>query len=178
MKTNRVAAAFFVLFLVQAVFVQAADNILGLYKQMDDKSGKPETIVLLYSYQGKIFGRMMASYDETTGAIKDTIYEQKSKAEKLEGDPAYCGMDYLYNLEDKGKEYRGEIIDPRDGKVYDCRIWRDSNKLIVRGQLKTFGFLLGRNQTWLAASATDLPADFVMPDPATFVPVIPKAKKK
>lgn len=166
------------LLLVSAVLVQAADNILGLYKQIGVRSGKPESIVMLYSYQEKIFGRRIASYDTETGLVKDSIYLQKEKAGRLEGNPAACGLDYLYNLDDKGREYRGEIIDPRDGKVYDCRIWREENRLVVRGQLKSILGFLGRNQTWIVANAMDLPEDFIMPDPATFIPVIPRQKKK
>jgi uncharacterized protein (DUF2147 family) len=167
-----VFAAVFALCAVSALSAQ--ESILGFWKQVDEKSGKPDSLVYIYEYQGKYFGRLIASY-ATDGTITDTILTKKDKADKLAGDPPFCGLDFVYNLEAKGKEYRGGIIDPRDAKEYDCRIWREGNNLIVRGQLKGLGFL-GRNQTWIAASIADLPAGFPMPDAKTFVPVIPKKK--
>ena len=35
--------------------------------------------------------------------------------------------------------------DPTKGKVYGCEMWREGEKLIVRGKIA----FLGRNQTWL-----------------------------
>lgn len=163
-----------VLLFVSSAF--SAEKITGLWKQLDDKTGKPQSIVYLYDYQGKIYGRMIASFDDETTAIKDTIYIKKEKTDKLVGDPAYCGLDYIYALADGGKEYRGGIMDPRSGEEYDCRVWKDGQRLTVRGQLKGL-IKLGRNQTWVPASLADLPAGFVLPDPASFIPVIPKAKK-
>lgn len=173
MKTKRLFAVL-VLAAVAAAGVYAQDSIVGLWKQIDDKTGKPDSLVYIYEYQGKLFGRMIASYEDD-GKIGDTIYIKKYKADKLAGDPAYCGLDYVYNLELKGKEYRGAIMDPRDAKEYDCRVWKEGSKLIVRGQIKGLGFL-GRNQTWVVASSADLPEGFQMPDPRTFIPVIPKKK--
>ena len=165
-----------VLFMVIAsgTAMAASDDILGFWKQIDDKTQLPETLVYIYNYQGKLYGRMIISYEDN-GAVKDTILVQKFKAEKLAGDPPYCGLDYVYQLEVKGKEYRGGIMDPRSGDDYTCVIKRDGEKLIVRGQLKGLG-LFGRNQTWVRASAADLPAGFAMPDPALFIPVLPKKK--
>lgn len=171
---KKAGVAFLLLFSVLAANVFGLDSITGLWKQMDDKTGKPETLVYIYNYQGKLYGRMILSFEDD-GSIKDTIYTQKDKAEKLAGDPPYCGLDYVYNLVVKGNDYRGGIMDPRSAEEYDCRVWKEGNKLIVRGQLKGFG-IFGRNQTWLSASQADLPPDFVLPDPATFIPVIPKKK--
>lgn len=171
---KKIGAVIVLLSAIAGLNVFGQESILGLWKQVDDKSGKPETLVYIYEYQGKLFGRMMVSL-ETDGSVKDTIFIQEHKAEKLAGDPPYCGLDYVYNLVPKGKEYRGGIIDPRTGEEYDCRVWKDRDKLIVRGQLKGFG-IFGRNQTWLIASTAELPPGFVLPDPAGFVPVIPKKK--
>ena len=44
-------------------------------------------------------------------------------------------------------------MDPKEGKVYASEMWRDGSDLIVRGKIGPFG----RNQTWLSASAGDLP---------------------
>jgi len=155
-----------------------AQDIVGLWKQVDDKTGKPQTIVYLYRYQGKIFGRLIAAYDDKTGTIKDTIYIQKDRAEKLVGDPPYCGLDFVYNMVSRGNDFRGSIMDPQNGDEYDCTIKRSDSRLVVRGQLKGLLGFLGRNQSWIATNAADpdLPAGFVMPDPSSFVPSPPKKK--
>ena len=45
----------------------------------------------------------------------------------------------------KGDKYKGgESLDPKKGKVYGCEMWREGDKLIVRGKIA----FLGRNQTW------------------------------
>lgn len=156
----------------------AAQDIVGLWKQVDDKTSKPQTIVCLYRYQGQVFGRLIAAYDDASGKIKDTIYIKKDHAEKLVGDPPFCGLDFVYGMRDRGSDYRGSIMDPQNGDTYDCTIRRDGSRLVVRGQLKGILGFLGRNQTWIATTASDpdLPPGFIMPDPASFVPSPPRKK--
>ncbi len=40
-------------------------------------------------------------------------------------------------------------IYPHQGKIYGCEMWREGNKLIVRGKIGPFG----RNQTWIFENA-------------------------
>ena len=176
MKSLRTLAV--LLFLGFAACATMAQDIVGLWKQVDDKTGKPQTLVYLYRYQGKIFGRLIAAYDDKTGIIKDTIYIQKDKADKLVGDPPFCGIDFVYNIVEKGAGYRGSIMDPQNGDEYDCTIRRNGSQLIVRGQLKGLLGFLGRNQTWVATSFSDpdLPQGFVLPDTGSFVPSQPRKK--
>ncbi len=176
MKVRAIAISMVILLALGAVSAWASDDILGLWKIIDDKSGKPNAYVLLYDNNGKIYGRMMATISKETGLVDDTLDGQKFKADALAGNPPNCGLDFVYELQAKGKEWKGSIIDPGDGKVYDCTVKRDGNKLIVRGSLKGTGGLLGRNQTWLLASASELPSEFKLPNPSSFVPVIPKKK--
>lgn len=166
------AAALYALTTVASAF--AADDVRGLWKIIDDKTGKPRGYVLLYLNDGKLFGRMVATIDKETGSIKDTLDRRNEKATKLAGDPFYAGLDFVYHLEDRGKEWRGQILDPESGDEYNCRLWKDGDKLIVRGQLKSLGFL-GRNQTWMRAAETEL-GGFAVPDPRGFEPVIPRKK--
>ena len=175
-KMRAVAIATVVLLALGAVAAWAADDILGLWKIIDDKSGKPNAYVLLYTNNGKIYGRMMAKINKETGIVDDTLATRKFKAEALAGDPPNCGLDFVYELQEKGKDWKGSIIDPGDGKVYDCTVKREGDKLVVRGSLKGTGGLLGRNQTWLLAKPSELPSDFRLPDPKGFVPVIPRKK--
>lgn len=168
------AIGFFLM--IGATFCYAADNVVGLWKIIDDKTGKPTAYVYLYMYGGKLYGRMIATIDADTGKINDTTATQTFKTDKVAGNPPFCGLDFVYQLEDKGKEWVGFILDPKPGDEYACVIKKEGGKLIVRGQLKGLFSFLGRNQTWLTAMASELPADYVMPDPSTFMPKIPKKK--
>jgi uncharacterized protein (DUF2147 family) len=56
----------------------------------------------------------------------------------------------------------GKILDPKKGKVYSCEMWRDGEKLIVRGKIA----FLGRNQTWMPYKGE--------PFPQTNEPLVPK----
>lgn len=145
-------------------------GIIGLWKSRDQHSEKPRSLVAIYRYQGKYYGRMLATYDDN-GKIKDTILEKKDKAPGVVGNPPYCGMDFIYNVEKEEDEdrYKGKIIDPEKGNVYDAEFWREGNVLIVRGEV----WIFGQNIPWQMASKKDLPEGFKMSEIKSFVPVIP-----
>jgi len=175
MNSKRLIAAALAFALLGAAAASAAENVIGLWKSISDKTGKPQSIAMIYDYQGKLYGRILAVYNDETFVIDDTTAIRKYKADKLVGDPATCGLDFIYGLQDKGKEWLGLIMDPQAGKEYECKIWKEGGKLVLRGQLKG-PIKLGRNQTWLPATPSELPAGYSIPDSSTFVPVIPKGK--
>lgn len=150
-------------------------DITGLWKSRDQNSDKPRALVAVYKYQDTYYGRMLATYD-AEGKMNDTILEKKDKAPGVVGNPPYCGMDFIYNLKqeekrgEKNDKYRGKILDPEKGKVYNAELWLKGNDLIVRGEL----WIFGKNITWHKASSEDLPKGFSMSDIKHFVPVIPK----
>lgn len=147
------------------------DGIAGLWKSRDQNSDKPRSLVAIYKYQDKYYGRMLATYDED-GKINDTILEQKDKAPGVVGNPPYCGMDFVYNLEkeENSEKYEGKIIDPEHGKVYNVEAWISGDYLIIRGKL----WIFGKNIPWSKASKSDLPKGFSMNEIKKFVPVIPQ----
>lgn len=151
-------------------------GITGLWKSRDPHSDKPRSLVAVYKYQDMYYGRMIATYDEE-GKIKDTILTQTSKASGVVGHPPYCGMDFIYNVKQESADgqpedkYRGKIIDPEKGKVYNAEFWLEGDILIVRGEL----WIFGKNIPWQKASKKDLPKGFSMGDIKDFVPVVPKA---
>lgn len=145
-------------------------DITGLWKSRDQNSDKPRSLVAIYKYQGKYYGRMIATYDEQ-GKIKDTIHEKKEKATGVVGHPPYCGMDFIYNVVSEGNnKYKGKIIDPQKGKVYDAEFWIKGKTLIVRGEL----WIFGKNIPWQRAFQKDLPKGFSMSEIKSFTPVVPK----
>jgi uncharacterized protein (DUF2147 family) len=149
-------------------------DITGLWKSRDQNSDKPRALVAIYKYKNVYYGRMLATYDDE-GKIKDTILKKKEKALGVVGNPPYCGMDFVYNVKKeadwkKSKKFKGKIIDPEKGKVYNAKLWRDGDDLIVRGEI----WIFGKNIPWHKASEQDLPKGFSMSDIKDFVPVIPK----
>jgi uncharacterized protein (DUF2147 family) len=159
---------FFCLLLLSSAF--AAEVITGFWKTVDEDTDKPQSIIAVYEYQGKYYGRLIGSYDDD-GKMRDTIYTPQSRAPGVVGNPYYCGMDILWNLEDQGDgSYEGRIIDPREGNVYKAVVKARNGDLIVRGKV----WMFGKSITWPAATTADFPKGFKKPDTAKFVPVVPK----
>ena len=112
----------------------ASDSITGYWTTIDDETQTPKSVVQIYEYQGKIFGRVV------------DLIKNKDAVAKINGSPKIKGLDIIWDLEQKGSKYTGgEILDPVKGKVYGCEIWREGDNLIVRGKIA----FLGRNQTWI-----------------------------
>ena len=150
----------------------APQGIEGLWKSRDQHTDKPRSLVAIYKYKDMYYGRMIATYDEN-GQIKDTILEKKEKSTGVVGNPPYCGMDFVYDVaqeENNPSKYKGKIIDPEKGKVYNAEFWLSGNDLIVRGEV----WIFGENIPWHKASKKDLPKGFSMGDIKDFVPVIPE----
>ena len=113
---------------------QATANVTGYWTTIDDETKEAKSVVQIYEYQGKYYGRVV-----------ELLLNPGAKA-KIKGSPAIKGLTIIWDLEKDGKTYSGgEILDPQKGKVYGCEIWREGEKLIVRGKIA----FLGRNQTWL-----------------------------
>lgn len=146
------------------------NDITGLWKSTDGKSDNPRSLVAIYKYEGKYYGRMLATYD-AEGKFKDTILEQKGRADGVVGNPPYCGMDFVYDVRSaSNNRYKGKIIDPEKGNVYNVELWLRGDDLIVRGKL----WIFGKNITWIKATEADLPQGFQMSDIQHFVSVIPE----
>lgn len=163
-----VARLFGILFIIAFSAIVEANEVLGFWNTISDETGKPESIVAIYEYQGKYFGRIVATYDDD-GKVNDTIENPKERAPGVEGNPYYSGLDILWNLVPKdGKYVDGKILDPEEGKIYGAEMWLQDGKLMVRGEIWVFG----RNETWVRSVDSDFPSGFKKPDPTKFVPVI------
>ena len=122
--------------LLLSTWALAADSVVGFWKTIDDETHEAKSIVQLYEHQGKLYGRVV-----------DLLKDKQAKA-ALPGSPDILGLDIIWDLTKKGDKYRGgEVLDPQKGRVYDCQIWLEGDKLILRGSL----FGIGRKQVWLPA---------------------------
>lgn len=146
----------------------SAQDIQGFWKTVNEE-GVAQCIIAIYPYEDLYYGRIIATFGEK-GKIDDSIYHPVKKTTALVGDPYYSGLDIIWWLEDSGMKFKGKILDPEKGNVYNSELWIEGDNLIVRGKLLFFG----RSQEWLPVVASDLPKNFKLPDMKTFVPVIPE----
>lgn len=163
---KRVLLCLFFLFVLRTL---SAEDVIGFWKTIDDKTGKQESLVAIYEYEGKGYGRIVLTYDDQ-GNISDSIESPKKRAPGVQGHPYYSGLDIIWDMEKKGERYKdGNILDPQRGKVYDAEMWLDNGNLIVRGKILFFG----KNQQWVRAQENDFPPNFPKPDLNAMVPKIP-----
>ncbi|MGC9450259.1 MAG: DUF2147 domain-containing protein [Oceanipulchritudo sp.] len=123
----------------------AAGSVLGDWRTIDDETGKTKSIVTLYlDSDGKLEGRVIEILHSDRGPnplCDNCPGERKGKP--------VLGMVILWGLKETGDgDWKGgQIIDPKNGKVYKAKLHlREDGRLEVRGFV---GFsLLGRTQTW------------------------------
>jgi uncharacterized protein (DUF2147 family) len=112
----------------------SAKDFVGLWTTVDDETKEKKSVVRIYRYENRYFGRIV------------NLFKNKDAVAKLPGSPKILGLDIIWNMEKDGKNLDGgKILDPKKSKVYSCEMWREGENLIVRGKIA----FLGRNQTWL-----------------------------
>lgn len=129
------------IFITTTIFGQ---SIVGKWKTIDDNTGKTRSIVEIYENDGLYYGKILKLFREP-GEEQDPVCDECGdyrKGKKIIGMEIISKMKY-----NKGDdEYRkGEIMDPENGNIYDCKMWIEDGKLKVRGYLLFFY----RTQTWL-----------------------------
>lgn len=118
----------------------------GLWKTIDDKSGKERSLIRITEAGGVFTGRIEKSLDPDSkpGAVCDKCTDERK------GQPM-IGLVLIRNVkasaDDKTVFEGGDITDPENGKVYRLRLkpLEDGRKLEVRGYIGPFY----RNQTWI-----------------------------
>lgn len=132
-----------VVLLAAPALVFAQPTPVGAWRTVDDKTGKPRSIVRIYEENGRIFGRVEASLNpQTAGRVCDQCKDERK------GQPI-VGMVIIRGIRKAGDEFGGgDILDPDNGTVYRCkmRLLENGKKLLVRGYIGIS--LLGRSQTW------------------------------
>ncbi|MBS0615888.1 MAG: DUF2147 domain-containing protein [Verrucomicrobia bacterium] len=148
----------------------ADDSIAGFWKTIDPDTKKPQSVVAVYEYKGKYYGRIIGTYNKS-GQVDETMYAPKDRAPGIVGNPYYCGLDIIWNLRLRDNDrFRGKICNPQAGKVYDAELWVEDGNLIVRGMV----WMFGANRTWLPFTDKEFSSHFKKPDVKKFVPVIPE----
>lgn len=134
---------FFVLLLFVLFSINVnSQSILGKWKTIDDETGEAKSIVEVFSKSGKIYAKVVEVLDL---AHKNSLCQKCAGEDK---NKPILGLTIIKGLSKDGSEYNsGEILDPKNGKLYKCALSLESkDKLKVRGYI---GFsLLGRTQYW------------------------------
>lgn len=157
----------FFLFLASTSLMTAGE-VRGYWQTYDKATKQPSSIIAVYSYQGKYYGRIIATCKQ--GVITETLERPDSRAPGLPGNPHFCGLDIFWGFApSKAGMLQGHVIDPRDGNMYDAKLWTENGNLILRGEL----FVFGRNET---LGPYNFNGQFNPPNVATFVPVYCRAK--
>ena len=131
-------------------FIYANNDIVGLWRSVDDKTGFSKGIVEIKKNERGIY----------TGKIIEVIprpgYTPKTHCNKCPApytDQPVVGLQVLLNMRQDPKNYGeyegGTILDPVSGKLYKSRIKlsADGKRLAMRGFVGVE--VLGRTQYWI-----------------------------
>jgi uncharacterized protein (DUF2147 family) len=124
----------------------AQTSAAGLWKTIDDQTGKAKSLVRISENHGEYTGKIEKLF-------RDPDQDQNPKCRKCEGadkDQPIIGMTIITGMKLEDGEYQGgRILDPASGKVYKSKMTLNDGgkKLDVRGYVGVPMF--GRTQTWL-----------------------------
>lgn len=136
------------LLVILAVFAiasaSAGDKIIGKWKTVDDESGEVKSIVEIRIENDKVYGKIIKLFNDDPNY--DPICDECTDHLK---DKKIIGMQIINDLKLDDGKWEGDdgILDPDNGKYYDCKIWvdeDDNDVLNVRGYIS----FLYRTQTW------------------------------
>ena len=132
--------------MILPVSLFAQKDIVGVWKTIDDDGVTEKSYVEIWKdgnvYKGKII-------DIFNKEDRDNLCTKCD-----EDDPRYnkpvLGLQIIDKLKkvDDNEWDDGEILDPNNGEVYDCKMYLDEKgNLVVRGYIGWS--LIGRSQTWI-----------------------------
>ena len=136
----------------------AEQTAVGLWEQVDEKSGQPESWIKIVEKDGVFIGTIVKMFQKP--GFPPVESWRCDKCEGSEKGQLVLGLALIKGMKRKGVDYEdGTIMDPRDGSVYRAlmKLSPDGKQLEVRGYLGMAW--LGRSQTWhrLPDNAMDPP---------------------
>ena len=122
-----------------------AQTPVGVWKTIDDATGKEKSLVRITETAGVLSGKVEKGLDpaQAPDSRCDTCTDSRK------GQPI-VGMTIIRNVKKNEAMWDGgDILDPNNGKVYRVRLTpsSDNKQLEVRGYFGTPMF--GRSQTWV-----------------------------
>ena len=145
---NRVAPLFcltIVLLVCPMSLFADSVSLVGLWRQFDDKTGKPHSLIRIRErggqYEGSIETILPLPGEPTAPQCLECPDWRKNKP--------LTGLLMLTGMRGSGLQYEGgEILDPVKGQVYRCemKLAEDGMHVYVRGYIGIS--LFGRTQLW------------------------------
>jgi uncharacterized protein (DUF2147 family) len=136
--------ALLALFISNLAFAQT--EIHGKWKSFDDETLEAKSVVDIFEKDGKYYGKIIKLFrkpDEDPDPICTECDPEDSRFNKK-----VIGMEILKDMKKTGSEFsEGTILDPKNGKIYNCKIWVEGSDLKLRGYWGPFF----RTQTWKRA---------------------------
>ena len=123
----------------------AENSPVGLWKTIDDSTGKPRSLIRISDKNGELIAII-----EKGLLPSDSPEDVCDKCEGTRKAKPLIGMVIMDGMKAKGDAFEGgHILDPDNGKVYQCKIKLDSTgkQLEVRGFIGIS--LIGRSQIWM-----------------------------
>ena len=123
----------------------AENSPVGLWKTIDDSTGKPRSLIRISDKNGELIATVkkgLLPSDSPNDVCEQCTGERKDKP--------LIGMIIMDGMKAKDGAYEGgRILDPDNGKTYQCKMKLDAtgNKLEVRGFIGVS--LIGRSQIWM-----------------------------
>lgn len=153
--------------LVFTAFSFALDDVEGYWISIDDKTGDKTAGWTIYQKNGVLFGEILSAKDVLPGAKADKVkdsYKDFPIAGKV-NQMTVTNTPWIWGLtKDKSGSWSGgNIIDPKDGKMYKCKITfrpKDGKKYLqdtleMRGEI---GLGIGRSQFWVRSTKEEAAA--------------------
>jgi uncharacterized protein (DUF2147 family) len=129
-----------------SLIVNGQSPIAGKWTTIDDETNKPRSTVEIVEKNGKYFGKVISIISQS-GEDPDPVCD-KCLPEDDRFNKKIIGLEILRDMQKNEDEYsEGTILDPKNGKIYRCKIWIENNNLKLRGYWGPFF----RTQTWLPA---------------------------
>jgi uncharacterized protein (DUF2147 family) len=159
---KKTIAFIFILTMVAVVCFAQADPVEGFWLSIDENTNKVTAGWQIYQENGVLFGKILSLADEPRGTIADQCRPLYIgfPVRGVVNEMPVAGTPWIFGLTRRGVgDWRGgSIINPEDGKMYNCRITFhragsrvsgraafDVDYLEMRGEI----FLgIGRSQFW------------------------------
>ena len=131
---------------LMSTLAAANENPVGLWRTIDDKSGKEKSLVRVSESNGQLqitIEKLFREPGEEPNPLCDKCPGEKKNKPVI-------SMQIGSGLKKDGDVWSGgEILDPQNGKTYKCKVWLEDKgkKLHVRGFIGVS--VLGRTQVWV-----------------------------
>lgn len=134
-------------FLAVAVFSSfaASNPILGNWQTIDEKTGKPSSLIYIWQKGGLYYGKVAKIYSENGQKNTDRCINCKGDRQNK----PVLGLTIIEGMQLQANKWvNGSVLDPRNGKLYHAEMWLANNnrELHLRGYIGIP--LFGKTAVW------------------------------